>query len=121
MADYFNARNLLPPDLLIQVLKYIPEQSRYGAVLYFREDYYARRNSEIIALFRIYQDDPNFGSNTEIYEALSEQFGLTVRQICRVLEGNREPFRHRRNVRRLTGIRVTRPAGKKSSALPFVT
>jgi len=114
MADYFNARNLLPPDLLSRVLQHIPEQSRYGALLYFRDDYYIRRNSEIIALFQIYQDDPNFGSNSEIYEALSDQFGLTVRQICRILEGNRGPVRRSRTIRRLSGIRVTRSPGKRS-------
>lgn len=118
MVEYFNAQRLLPPDLFARVLKYIPGQNRYGAVLYFRDDYYTSRNGEIISLFRIYQDDPNFGSNSEIYEALSEQFGLTVRQICRILDGNREPFR-RRIIHRATGTRVTRSTRKEYKNLPY--
>ena len=107
MTDYFNAQNLLPPELFNEVLRYIPEESRYGAVLYFKQDYYTSRNSEIVALFRIYQDDPNFGSNTEIWESLAEQYGLTVRQISRILEGRCER-RPRHRIMRHTGFRVRR-------------
>lgn len=109
MADYFNAEKVLPPELLSAVLKHIPAASRSGVVLYFSENYYAMRNSEIIALFRIYQADPQFGSNLEIYEALSEQYGLTVRRICRIVQGHRDPeFRRGQGIRRRTGLRVER-------------
>ncbi len=109
MADYFNAKTLLPPDLLFKVLEHIPEASRNAAILYFHEDFYARRNAEIIAAFRIYQADPHFGNNVEIYEALAEQYGLTLRHVCRILKGEPEGTeKRRRRGRRVSGIRVTK-------------
>jgi len=109
MAEYFNARELLPGDLILEVLAHLPEESRNGAVLYFSEDYYARRNAEIAGYFRIYQSDPEFESHAEIYEALSEQYGLTIRQICRIVTaaGVRGGAR-RCDRRRRSGIRVGR-------------
>jgi hypothetical protein len=109
MADYFNAERILPSELYAAVLKHIPERSKGGAVVYFKDDYYTKRNAEIIALFRIYLSDPHFGSNLEIHEALSEQFGLTVRQISRILQGNREAGETRIHpARRRTEMRVGR-------------
>ncbi|RJP17965.1 MAG: hypothetical protein C4520_15270 [Candidatus Abyssobacteria bacterium SURF_5] len=114
MPAYFNAEKLLSPELLSAVLQCIPEHGRSGAVLYFGEDYYAKRNGQVIALFRIYQDDPHFGSVSEIHEALSEQFGLTCRQICRILQGNREAGAKRKLMRRRPAIlRVNKPATPK--------
>lgn len=109
MAEYFNARQILPKDLLGEVLEHIPEGSRNGAVLYFSNDYYARRNAEIVDCFQIHQADPRFGSHTEIYEALAEQYGLTVRQICKIVREARAQGGHRgRRRRRRSGIRVGR-------------
>ena len=113
MAEYFNAKKLLPPDLIAQVLEHIPDESRNGALLYFSEDYYARRNAEIERCFQIYQSDPSFGSHLEIYEALSEEFGITVRQICKIVRGVREQNGRKTPVRRrYSGIRVGRTSRK---------
>ena len=113
---YFNAKSMLPPELLAAVMRHIPDMERGSVYLFIREDYYSRRNAEIIALFRIYQDDPHFGSAVEIYEALAEQFGLTPRHICRILEGKRPAtFQRGRRMRRLSGMRVTRSSGARRS------
>jgi hypothetical protein len=109
MADYYNAREILPAELMREVMEHVPKGSRNGALVYFSEDYYARRNAEIVSCFLIYQADPNFGSQLEIYEALSEQFGLTVRRICRILkEGGDHGERRVQVRRRFSGIRVDR-------------
>ncbi|GAB4343375.1 MAG: hypothetical protein Kow0099_21730 [Candidatus Abyssubacteria bacterium] len=110
MAQYFNAKQILPPHLVVEVLKHIPRESRSGAVLYFSEDYYTIRNHEVVQCFHIYEADPAFGGTMEIYRALSEQFGLTVRQIEHIVCGKRESRRRRggRPVRRYSGIRVRR-------------
>ena len=109
MADYFNAREVLPAELIADVLEHIPEQSRSGATIYFSEDYYAKRNTEIARCFQIYQSDPSFGSHMEIYEGLSDQFGLTVRQICKIVKGVREQGgRQAPSRRRFSGVRVGR-------------
>ena len=115
MAEYFNAREILPVELMSEVMNYIPEASRNGAVVYFSEDYYARRNAAIVTSFRIYQSDPNFGSHMEIYEALSEQYGLTVRRICRILqEAGEHGDRCIQIRRRVSGIRVNRHSRRMS-------
>jgi hypothetical protein len=111
MAQYFNARQILPTHLLVEVLKHIPKDSRNGAVLYFNEDYYAARNHEIAQCFQIYQADPSFGGTRDIYQALAEQFCLTVRQIENIVCGLKEPgwerpSRSRR--RQYSGITVRR-------------
>ena len=109
MADYYNAREILPADLVSEVMKHVPEASRNGALVYFSEDYYARRNAEIVSCFLLYQADPHFGSQLEIYEALSEQFGLTVRRICKILSESGDHSERRLQVRRrFSGIRVDR-------------
>lgn len=109
MADYFNARETLPAELIAQVMEHIPGASRSGAVLYFSEDYYAARNAEICRCFEIFQSDPSFGSHLEIYEALSEQYGLTSRRICEIVKGAREQCGRRRpSRRRYSGVRVGR-------------
>ena len=109
MADYYNAREILPADLLRGVLEHVPEGSRSGALVYFSEDYYGRRNAEIVRCFHIYQADPHFGSRSEIYEALSEQYGLTARRICKIVKENGDHRESRpRARRRLSGIRVDR-------------
>ena len=109
MADYFNAKEVLPLELITKVLEYIPKESRNGSVLYFSDDFYGRRNAEIARCFQIYQSDPQFGSFTEIYEVLSQEYGLTVRQISKIVKEVREhgdgPAQRRRNY---TGIRVGR-------------
>lgn len=114
MAEYFNAREILPAGLIAEVMEHLPEQSKYGAVLYFSEDYYTKRNAEITRCFEIYISDPNFGSHLEIYEALSEQYGLTVRQICKILrEARGEQGRGRKPPRRRpSGVRVGRTTRK---------
>lgn len=109
MAEYFNARKILPTDLIAVVLEHIPARDRNGAVIYFSEDYYAQRNGEIERCFEIYQSDPSFGSYLEIYEALAEQFGLTVRQICKIVKEVREQGGRKIPVRRrFSGVRVRR-------------
>jgi hypothetical protein len=114
MPEYFNADKLLPPDLVSAVLRHIPRGCKSGALVFFKRDYYTERNAEIIALFRIYQDDPRFGSITEIQEALSEQFGVTARQMNRILRGEaRRGFARGQSMRRLSGMRVTRPRLKR--------
>ncbi len=109
MAEYFNAKVVLPAELIAEVMDHIPPQGKGGAVLYFREDYYVRRNAEISRLFQIYQSDPHFGSHLEIYEALSEHFGLTVRRICEIVRGVREKGCGVLSARRRrSGVRVGR-------------
>ena len=113
MAEYFNATTILPAELLAQVLEHIPEQSRSGALVYFSEDYYAKRNAEISRCFQIYQSDPAFGSHLEIYEELSEEYGLTVRQICKIVRGVRQKGeRSGPSRRRSSGVRVGRSIRK---------
>ena len=85
MAEYFNAKTVLPAELIMRVLEHIPHQSKSGAIVYFSEDYYAKRNGEIGRRFKKHRSDPAFGSHLQIYEALSEQYGLTVRQICKIV------------------------------------
>jgi hypothetical protein len=115
MASYFNAKKILPSELIAEVLGRIPEGCRSGALVYFSEDYYARRNAEIERSFQLYATDTAFGSHLEIYEALSEQYGLTVRQICKIVKGVRErcgkigPKR-----RRYSGVRVGRTSRRMS-------
>ncbi|MBI4831096.1 MAG: hypothetical protein HY801_05990 [Candidatus Lindowbacteria bacterium] len=107
MAKYFNAREILSQDIIAEVLKRIPEQCKSGALVYFSEDYYARRNAEVARCFQIYQSAPGFRSHLEIYEALAEQFGLTVRWICKILdEVRRQAGRRRPTARRYSGVRV---------------
>ena len=109
MAEYFNAKKLLPSELMAAVLKHLPTQSRSGAIVYFSEDYYAKRNAEIGRGFLKCQSDPGFGSHLEIYEALSEQYGLTVRQICKIVRSVREGSGKRTpSRRRYSGVRVGR-------------
>jgi hypothetical protein len=109
MAEYFNAKKILPPELMAAVLEHIPEDSRSGALLYFSEDYYAKRNAEIERCFQIYQSDPSFGSNIAIYEELSEQYGLTTRQICKIVKGVRNTDDRKTPARRrYSGVRVGR-------------
>lgn len=109
MAEYFNAREKLPIDLILEVLEHIPEESREGALIYFSKNYYARRNAEIVRCFQIYQSDPQFGSHIEIYEALSDQYRLTVRQICKIVKAARAQGGKRGcHRRRPSGVRVGR-------------
>lgn len=111
MANYFNAKKILPAELIAEVLGRIPEECRSGALVYFSEDYYARRNAEIERSFQLYATDETFGSHLEIYEALSEQYGLTVRQICKIVKGARKRCgRTRPRRRRYSGVRVGRTA-----------
>lgn len=113
MAEYFNAKKILPPELMAAVLEHIPKGSRCGALVYFSEDYYAKRNAEIGQCFQIYQSDPSFGSNLAIYEALSEQYRLTVRQICKIVKDARDAGGRASPVRRRhSGIRVGRSSRK---------
>jgi hypothetical protein len=107
MARYFNAKKILSDEVISEVLQRIPEQCRTGALVYFSEDYYARRNADVIRCFRIYQSDPVYRSHFEIYEALSEQFGLTVRWICKILEETRATSPRRApKTRTYSGVRV---------------
>jgi hypothetical protein len=109
MAEYFNAKDILPAELIAEVMTHIPPQSKSGAILYFREDYYAMRNAEISRLFQIYESDPTFGSHMEIYEALSEHYGLTVRRICEIVKGVRASGNGAGKARRrYSGMRVRR-------------
>ena len=109
MAEYFNAREILPTELMNEVMEYVPEGSRNGVLLYFSEDYYAKRNAEIVKCFEIYQADADFGSQLEICEALSEQYGLTVRWICTLLkEAGVKSERCGNGRRRFSGVRVSR-------------
>ena len=109
MPEYFNAKNILPPELIAEVMDHMPAQGKGGAVLYFKDDYYVRRNAEISRLFQIYQSDPAFGSHLEIYEALSEQYGLTVRRICEIVKGTRaRGVASVEKKRRSSGVRVGR-------------
>ena len=115
MAEYFNAKKILPPELMAAVFEHIPEASRCGALVYFSEDYYAKRNAEIERSFQIYQSDPSFGSNIAIYEALSEQYGLTTRQICKIVKDVRDTDEAAAPAkRRYSGIRVGRSSRKMS-------
>ena len=120
MAEYFNGKEILPAELVSEVMEYIPERSRNGALVYLSEDYYARRNGEIVRSFRIYQADPTFGSRLEIYEALSEHYRLTVRRICKIVKENGEDSGgHARVRRRFSGLRVDpRSRRMKASAQP---
>jgi hypothetical protein len=115
MAEYFNAKTVLPAELIMRVLEHIPHQSKSGAIVYFSEDYYAKRNGEIGCRFKKYRSDPAFGSHLQIYEALSEQYGLTVRQICKIVREVRQqgdgPLRPRR---RYSGVRVGRSSRRMS-------
>jgi hypothetical protein len=116
MPEYFNADKLLPPDLVTAVLRHIPKGCESGALVFFKRNYYTERNAEIIALFRIYQDDPRFGSITEIQEALSEQFGVSERHINRILQGEAgRGLARGRRIRRLSGMFVARPRTKRAS------
>jgi len=109
MAEYFNAKLLLSSELIAAVLERLPQQSRSGAIVYFSEDYYAKRNAEIGEKFLEYQSDSRFGSHMEIYETLSEQYGLTVRQICKVVKSARDKSEKRTPPRRrYSGVRVGR-------------
>jgi len=113
MAEYFNAKKMLPPELIAAVLKHIPDRSRSGAIVYFSEDYYAKRNAEIGRHFQVYQSDSRFGSRLEVYEALSDQFGLTVRQICKIVRDVRQRIERSGPARRrYTGVRVGRTSRK---------
>ncbi len=113
MAEYFNAKKILPADLISMVLEHISAQSRSGALVYFSEDYYATRNAKIERCFQIYQSDPSFGSHLEIYEALSEEFGISVRQICKIVRDVREEGGRKAPVRRrYSGVRVGRTSRK---------
>jgi len=115
MSEYFNAGEILPAELTHEVLKHLPESSRNGALVYFSEDYYAKRNAEIVTCFRIYQSDPHFGSLPEIYEALSEQYGLSVRRICAILkDAGEQSERARQGQRRFSGVRVDRNSRRMS-------
>ncbi len=109
MAEYFNAKDVLPAELIDEVMNHIPALSKGGAVVYFKEDYYVRRNAEISRLFQIYQSDPTFGSHLEVYEALSEHYGLTVRRICEIVKGIRQTTGRVAGLRRRrSGLRVSR-------------
>ncbi|UCD56527.1 MAG: hypothetical protein JSV16_11920 [Candidatus Hydrogenedentota bacterium] len=109
MAEYFNAKEVLPVELIARVMEHLPEQSRSGALVYFSEDYYTRRNAEIARCFQLYQSDSNFGSHLEIYESLSEQYGLSARQICKIVKEAREQGGRRASPRRrYSGVRVGR-------------
>lgn len=113
MAEYFNAKKILPPELMAAVLEHIPDASRSGALVYFSEDYYAKRNGEIERCFQIYQSDPSFGSNIAIYEELSEQYRLTTRQICKIVKDVRDTGERKAPARRrYSGVRVGRSSRK---------
>ena len=114
MPEYFNAKDILPAELIAEVMNHIPAQSKGGAVVYFKEDYYVRRNAEISRLFQIYQSDPTFGSHLEVYEALSEHYGLTVRRICEIVKGVREKSGGVVSLRRRrSGLRVGRRSSRR--------
>jgi hypothetical protein len=121
MARYFNAKNILSDDLILQVLERIPKECRSGALIYFREDYYARRNAGIARCFQIYESDPAFESHIEIYEALSEQFGLSVRRIWKILRETRRGSGPRKFParRRYSGVRVVGRAIRKMRVRPI--
>jgi hypothetical protein len=108
MAEYFNAKDILPVELISEIMNHLPQRGKGGAIIYFRENYYAMRNAEISRLFQIYQSDPNFGSHVEMYEALSEHYGLTVRRICEIVKGVREHGAVPGARRRYSGMRVGR-------------
>ena len=109
MAEYFNANKLLSSELIAEVLKRLPQQSRSGAIVYFSEDYYAKRNAEIGRSFLQCRANPRFGSHVAIYETLSERYGLTVRQICKIVKGVRDGSGKRGpSRRRYSGVRVGR-------------
>ena len=109
MAKYLNAREVLPLDLVAEVLKHLPEEGRNGALIYFSDNYYLRRNAEIVRCFHIYQADPRLANFMEIYEALAEQYKLTVRQICKIVKAGQEcGEKPARRQRRYSGIRVDR-------------
>jgi hypothetical protein len=109
VTEYFNAGKLLPARLVAEILEHVPREARNGALIYVSDDFYARRNAEIRRCFDIQLSDPTMAGLMEIYEALSEEYGLTVRQICRIVKDARdsggEPVRRRR---RYSGIRVGR-------------
>lgn len=109
MAEYFNAKEILPKELLAKIMDYIPHECRAGAVLYFSEDYYQRRNAEIVRYFQECRSNPLFGSHLEIYEALSERFGLTKRRIIEIVkEARRSGERLGPSRRKYSGVRVRR-------------
>ncbi|RJP69528.1 MAG: hypothetical protein C4532_10840 [Candidatus Abyssobacteria bacterium SURF_17] len=118
MAEYFNADRMLPAELVAAVLRHVPERSRNGALIYFSEDYYTRRNAEIAQSFRVYQSDPNFGSHVEIYEALSEHYGLAVRQICKIVTQARRGGERRSKVRRRRSGWSVRGTSRRMSLKP---
>ncbi|MBI5119062.1 hypothetical protein HZA56_21570 [Candidatus Poribacteria bacterium] len=119
MARYLNAKDFLSDELILQVLERIPKGCRSSALIYFSEDYYARRNAEVVRCFQIYESDPAFGSHVEIYEALSEQFGLGPRRICRILERRtRECERHKPGRRRHSSVRVVGRAMRRMRIRP---
>lgn len=109
MPEYYNAKEILPAELIAEVMNRIPAQSKGGAVVYFKEDYYVRRNAEISRLFQTYQSDPAFGSHLEVYEALSKLYGLTVRRLCEIVKGVRQQSGGVASARRRrSGLRVGR-------------
>lgn len=116
MADYFNAKNLLPQHLLMEIMEHIPPESRSGAILYFSEDFYAKRNYEIRRAFEIYLSDPHFGSRVEIQEELANQYGLTERHVSRIVADIRPNKKTGSPPRkRYSGVRVRRSARQRSA------
>lgn len=92
MTQYFNAKQVLPPDIIEQVLGHLPLEQPARVLVYFHADYYGARDARVQRVFEHAVRGSEHRTLSELYEALGEEFGLSPRRIWTIIRrGRREP------------------------------
>lgn len=88
-TNYFNAKDLLPRELIAQVLAHLPPDRRERVLLYLHQDYYAERDAKVVAAYDRAVGENRYRKRGDLYAALAYEFGLSPRRICAIVRERR--------------------------------